>query len=435
MSEFDQRDQYVAQQYNVVQQAESVTLEALHQLPPDIEGFIGREVELNTLDTLFQGVVAGRSEAVAAVYGMAGVGKSALALHAAHRVKARYPDAQLYANLRGTDGAPRDASEVLGSFLWALGVGERQIPDDLERRTALYRSLLSRRRALVVLDNVRDEHQIRPLLPGGSPCGVIITSRAPLTALESATTLRLQPLSDDEGVTLLRSVVGEERIRRELESAHMIARLCAGLPLAIRIIAGTLKRKPADLLNHLAQSLREERERLDHLNLGDLDIRASFNLSYSQLAVNDAHLFHLLGILVGTHFPSEVAAVLLEEPHQQAKQALERLVDLGLLEYVGTGRYQFHDLIRIFAKELAKSKETSDIQQGALNTVMSWYLYSAIVMSTRIDSERSRVEAETIAAQTNAPAEGFQRGLMVTAMMWLESERSNLQATDHCVSS
>jgi len=403
-----------------------------HHLPPDIADFTGRRKELGKVTRLLVRAAQARGTAVviSAVAGMAGVGKSALAIHAAHALKDSFPDATLYVNLRGADDRPVLPAEALAGFLRALGVDDPAMPKDLPGRSGLYRSLLDGQRALVLLDNAYDEAQVRPLLPGSPTCAVLVTSRARLSALEGAETLDLEVMPETDALSLLRKLAGARRVVAEPEAARRIVKLCGYLPLAIRIAGGKLRGKAHWTLAEYASRLCDQRGRLKRLKLGDLEVRASFAISYDDLDPADARLFRLLGLLVGPDFASNVAGALLEaEPAaapEAGEEALERLVETQLLEAVGGGRYKFHDLMRLFACERLEEEETAGEQQAARLRCASFYLAVSEVMRGRMEPEARRREAQSISAATEQSLEEVERGLLLGALAWYDAERPNL---------
>jgi predicted ATPase len=274
---------------------------SLHQLPSDID-FTGRETDIQTIRQL---LLNGTSVAIS---GMPGVGKSALAIHVAQQLaESDFPDVQLYVDLRGADGDGLDPAEVLAGFLRAFGLDESNIPRNLQERSRLYRSQLAGKRSIVLLDNAQDEAQVRPLLPGNG-CAVIITSRRVLGAL-AAESIPLKVLSADEARDLLAKSIRITRLETEPQAAAEILRLCDGLPLAILIAGGTLKSKRHWSLGEYSRKLADERQRLERLQLSDLSVRASFELSYRELSAADGLLFGKLGILVGKDFGEGVFCI------------------------------------------------------------------------------------------------------------------------------
>ena len=340
------------------------------QLPHEQPDFTGRVRELAALRE--QAAAERGTLVISAVSGTPGVGKSALALHAAHQLAGHYPDAQLFASLGGGDAASVDPGDVLGGFLRALGRRRVDIPARAEERAAQYRSLLAGRRALIVLDNATDEAQVRPLLPGSPICLVLVTSRRDL-ALDGAHTLVLDAMDDVEGGDLFARMVGGDRVAAEPDAAADVVRLCGGLPLAIRIAAARLHRRPQWQIAHLAERLSHERRRLAELRVGDLDVRASFAVSYEDLAPGEAALFRRLGVVPATEFDARLASALAAGGSEDAVLVLEALADAHLIEAAAQGRYRIHDLLRLFARERMEDEEGDDEASRARDTVARWY--------------------------------------------------------------
>ncbi|GAB2870037.1 BTAD domain-containing putative transcriptional regulator [Actinoallomurus bryophytorum] len=346
------------------------------QLPPGIADFTGRDAEADLLARTLD--VTG-APVVTAVSGPGGVGKTVLALHVAHRLAARFPGGQLYADLGAELSEPADPSRVLGGFLAALGIAGPVVPEALEERTALFRSLLAGRRVLIVLDNASSEGQVRPLLPGSPGSAVIVTSRAHLAGLESARPVELEVFGAHEATGLLAQIAGADRIAAEPEAAAEIARLCAYVPLAVRIAGARLAGRRHWSLAYLATRLGDEHRRLDELSAGDLAIRAGFAVSYSRLPADTRRLFRLLGLLDVTDFAGWVAAALLDLPVDQAQAHLEALVDSQLLDLgssdpAGGLRYRCHDLVRLYARERAREEDSASVQAAALTRAFGGWL-------------------------------------------------------------
>ncbi|MGK7877316.1 MAG: tetratricopeptide repeat protein [Xenococcaceae cyanobacterium] len=403
---------------------------SLHQLPPDIADFTGRQEELEKVTKLLRQQANGGPVAViSAVTGMAGVGKSALAIHAAHQLQSDFPDVQLYIDLRGAAGQPLEPSEVLAGWLRAWGMDDAAIPKDLAERASAYRSQLADKRALVLLDNARDEVQVRPLLPGGSTCAVLVTSRQSLGALEGASLLDLDVFPEAEARELLEKLLGRERVQAELEAAAQVLSCCGRLPLAIRIAGGTLKQKPHWRLADYAQKLADERQRLHQLHLSDLDVRASFALSYQELEETEARLFRFLGLL-GADFAVEVAAVLVEVEPDAAETSLERLLDAQMLDFASEGRYQFHDLMRLFAREQLDQTEAVVSQKAAKQRVVQWYLEQSRTIGALLHAaNRRQVAQDRVAEREDLSLEDVGQTLLLAALNWFEQERVNLLTT------
>jgi transcriptional regulator with XRE-family HTH domain/tetratricopeptide (TPR) repeat protein len=327
------------------------------QLPLDIAGFAGREAELARLDRAIR--EAGDRPAtvvLSAVAGMAGVGKTALALHWAHRVRDEYPDGQLYVNLRGFDAAESvvDPADALRGFLNALDVPPGRIPAGLDERAALFRTVAGDKRLLLVLDNARDEEQVRPLLPGAGGCAVVVTSRDRLTGLvaaQSAQPVRLDVLAGDEAWALLADRIGADRLTAEPAAAAQIISATGRLPLALTIVAARIATHPDFPLSTFAAELRAPHGTLDALDDGDL--RRVFSWSYLACRKEARRLFRLLGVHPGPDLTAGVAAALADVPPAGARPLLGELTRLHLIAEHRPGRYVFHDLLRAYAEELA----------------------------------------------------------------------------------
>ncbi|ANZ39580.1 hypothetical protein BBK82_29570 [Lentzea guizhouensis] len=362
----------------VAAQAVAVALDQYtvpRHLPPDIGDFTGRADQLELMRRLSEKTAAADRTATATVVvsGFGGAGKSALAVHTAHMLRDRYPDGQLFADLREAD-PDLGVRDALRRFLNALGVANTDLPDDLADRVELYRRKVAGRSLVVVLDNVSHEHQVRRLLPGSPHCLVIITSRSRLTGLEGAEFVELDFFDAEASVQMLSRIVGEQRVAGEPEAARTIARLCGGIPLAIRAAAAKLLARPHWPLRVLAGRLSDERRRLDELAAGDLAIRSSLQLNYTELDEPHRRAFHLLTLLDLPDFGAWLAAPLLEVSADDAEDVVEHLVDLRLLDVVGVDplgrvRYRFHDLIRLFGAEQAAGEPTGE---ALLRLMTAW---------------------------------------------------------------
>ncbi|MFI6408738.1 BTAD domain-containing putative transcriptional regulator [Streptomyces sp. NPDC050548] len=338
------------------------------QLPPPPAHFTGRA---DTLDAL-RDILARRPSAepgshpLVVISGMAGVGKSALALHTAHALREHFPDGQLYVNLHGaTPGmAPLTAGQALHALLRDLGAEPRHIPEHPDAAAALLRSLLAPTRTLIVLDDAGNAAQVRPLLPGGTGCAVLVTSRSPLTALDGARRFPLAPLSGEDSAALLRAVSGREG----LDAAHPLVELTGRLPLALRVVAARLAARKALTPGVLAGQLAATESRLPHLEYDDLSVRRSLAVAHDALAASDretdrdaALALHHIGALDLPAYGAPLLARLTTTDERRAEAALDRLVDVALLEETAYGRYTPHDLIRDFARELAAAGPRGDM--------------------------------------------------------------------------
>ncbi|AQS69090.1 BTAD domain-containing putative transcriptional regulator [Streptomyces pactum] len=353
------------------------------QLPATVPDFTGRASFVRELSDVLSsasgdGATAGRVMAVSALAGIGGVGKTTLAVHVAHLARATFPDGQLYVDLQGAGARAAEPETVLGSFLRALGTADSAIPDSLEERAALYRSVLDGRRVLVLLDNARDAAQVRPLLPGADGCAALVTSRVRMLDLAGAHLVDLDVMSPDEALALFTRIVGEERVASEREAALDVAGACGFLPLAIRIAASRLAARRTWTVSVLAAKLADERRRLDELQAGDLAVKATFELGYGQLEPAQARAFRLLGLADGPDISVAAAAAVLDLPAEDTEELLESLVDTSLLESAAPGRYRFHDLVRLYARACAERDEHPPSERGAaLSRLLDFYLATA----------------------------------------------------------
>jgi DNA-binding SARP family transcriptional activator/tetratricopeptide (TPR) repeat protein len=402
------------------------------ELPPAVPGFTGRSAELQTLSTLLNpsSEQAAGAVVISAVGGTAGVGKTALAVHWAHQAAGRFPDGQLYVNLRGYDpGQPVPAADALAGFLRSLGVPGQDIPPEADERAARYRSLLAGKRMLVILDNAGSADQVRSLLPGTPACTVVVTSRdtlAGLVARDGATRLDLDVLPLAEAVALLRTLIGA-RVDAEPRAAAELAGQCCRLPLALRVAAELAASRPAAPLAGLTGELADLRTRLDLLAAdGDprTQVRAVFSWSYRHLGAEDARTFRLLGLHPGPDVEPYAAAALTGATVQQARRALEVLTRAYLLSLTSPGRYGMHDLLRGYARELTATLDTGQEQHVALTRLFDHYLHTAATaMDTLFSADRHRrpriPRPDTPVLPLADPA---------AAQEWLDSERATLVA-------
>jgi tetratricopeptide (TPR) repeat protein/transcriptional regulator with XRE-family HTH domain len=367
------------------------------QLPADVADFAGREELTGRLRRLFEhgagrpgdgdGARPGDGDStgdrggavtVVALTGPGGVGKTALAVHVAHRLRERFPDGQLWVDLGGGGPSALDPGEVLDRFLRGLGVDGAAVPDGLDERSALYRTLLADRQVLVVLDDAAGEAQVRPLLPGGAGCGVVVTSRAQLAGLAGAVGIVLDVLPEAAALDLLGRIAGERRVAAEPGAAQAIVRACGCLPLAVRIAGSRLATRPAWPLARLAARLADEQRRLNELVAGDLEVRSNLALSYRALGDDQRRLLCRLALLDAPDLPAWAAAAVLDREVAAVEPLLEDLVDAHLLAVSGAAegapRYRFHDLVRVFARERAMVDEEAAARDASLGRALGGWL-------------------------------------------------------------
>ncbi len=398
------------------------------QLPAAISDFTGRTAQVTKLlDALSGRAAQPAALVISAVSGIGGIGKSVLAVHVAHRVAADFPDGQLYVNLAGASADPGDPAEVLARLLRDLGVPAAQIPSDTDERAARYRSLLAARRVLIVLDDARDAAQVRPLLPGAAGCAVIVTSRAWLTNLDGAQRVDLGELDRGEAWQLFSRIVGAARVSAEPEATEQILRSCSGLPLAIRIVAAKLAARPGWTIASVAGRLAAERDRLAQLNCGDLAVRASFRQSHDSLPADQARAFSLLGTMPFRSFGLAPATALLGVTTDAAEPTLDALCEAHMLEAPAPDVYQMHDLLRLFATELAQTELNDDERSWALGRLVTWYWTAMQAAAAAIVEGRPLPDfAETDPAAAAAPVPAF-RGYR-DGWEWCQREEGNLTA-------
>ncbi|MBO8191923.1 tetratricopeptide repeat protein [Streptomyces oryzae] len=421
------------------------------QLPGDVRGFVNRAAELRALDGLLDDPPGAHQDSealrIAVVVGTAGVGKTTLAVRWAHRAKGHFPDGQLYVNLHGYDpGPPMTVTDVLGRFLRALDVPVGRIPAGEESRAELFRSVMADRRVLVVLDNAATAGVIRPLLPGSPGCLVVTTSRTRMSGLvarEGAYRVSVETLSEAESVRLLRSIIAGYRAEDDDAELAELARLCARLPLALRIVAERAAARPRMPLRDLITDLRDESGLWDALSAtgeeageegaGEADaVRTVFAWSYRALTPQAARMFRLLGLHPGPDFRVEAAAALSGSTPSHARRHLDNLASVHLLEECGHDRYQFHDLLRAYAIDQAQREESADDRRAALERVLGWYLHSAAA-AARAGSGAYTMQLTLEAVDDRVRPTAFDDGK--AAIAWYETERDNLATAVRIASS
>jgi DNA-binding SARP family transcriptional activator/tetratricopeptide (TPR) repeat protein len=351
-----------------------------HQLPSSIADFTGREEDTAMIRRALAVVPDSASSyamRIVAISGKGGVGKSSLAIRVAHELSEFFPDGQLYCDLQSPATADR-ASALLSRCLRALGVSGAAVPDDVQERTEMYRSMLAGKRVLVVLDDVTSEEQVQPLLPGSPTCAVITTSRVRLSGLSGAQWLDIDVFDSDRSIELLTKILGDERVRAEPEAALELAERCGGLPLALRIAGGRLGSRPHKRINGLVRRLADETNRLDEFTHRGMELRSTIGLTYDGLDRRAKRLFRLFALLRTAEFPSWVAAALLDTDLADAEEIMDGLVDARMLDTVEYPRervrYRFHDLIRVYAVEQMMATEPPEERDAALRRVLGGWL-------------------------------------------------------------
>jgi DNA-binding SARP family transcriptional activator/tetratricopeptide (TPR) repeat protein len=409
--------------------ARSPAGEVPRQLPAAAGHFTGRGAELADLADLADlaagcdsQAAAGDTVVISAIDGMAGIGKTALAVHAAHRVSGQFPDGQLFVDLHGytRDHPPREPGDALGMLLRGLQVPAQRIPEDTQERAALYRQRLAGTRTLVLLDNAADEAQVRPLLPAAPGCLVLVTSRRRLKGLDDARSVSLDLLTPRDAVKLLHAVAGPGRVPADDPLLDEIAHRCGRLPLALRIAGALLRHRPAWSPKHLAALLRDEDRRVPALSDGERDLATVFDLSYTGLSGRHQRLLRRLGLVPGPDADAYAAAALLDTGPDTATGLLEDLVDHNLLIAHAPGRYRLHDLIRAHARTLAAT-DPSPERDAALDRLLRYYAHTAHRASIPTARRPRPAPGGPAPVRTHAlPDPGAARA-------WLRTERDNLE--------
>ena len=401
------------------------------QLPASIRHFTGRAAELKVLNELLSEATAKGPVVISAIGGTAGIGKTALAVHWAHLHADRFPDGQLYVNLRGFDpsNTPMPAGDVVRHLLDALGIPAQRIPTSPDEQAGLYRSVLADRRMLVLLDNARDAIQVRPLLPASPGTLVLVTSRnqlGTLIALDGAVPLTLDLLTHDEALNLLTRRLGHERVHADERASSELIDLCVRLPLALNIAAARAALRPAHPLSACVDELRDARQRLDALAVeGEVaDIRAVFSWSYRALDSETAGMFRLLGLHPGPDVSVPAAASLTALDLDRTRRALNKLSAAHLLTEHAPGRYMFHDLLQAYAAEQAHTNDSPTDRDAALRRVCDFYTHTAYSADRLMDAPRPLI-------QLDPPSPGsdpLSMADMTAATAWFDAEHANLLA-------
>jgi DNA-binding SARP family transcriptional activator/tetratricopeptide (TPR) repeat protein len=405
--------------------------EVPRQLPAAAAWFAGRDGELAALTGLLdQPAAGGATVVISAIAGTAGVGKTALAVRWAHQVAGRFPDGQLYVNLRGYDpDRPMPPVDALAGFLRALGVPGPEIPAEAAERAARYRTLLAGRRVLVVLDNAGDVEQVRPLLPGAAGCAAVVTSRDGLPGLiarDGARRLDLDLLSLPEAAGLLRSLIGA-RADDDIAATEDLAAQCARLPLALRVAAEMAAVRASVPLADLVAELADLQRRLDHLDAGGdprTAVRGVFSWSYQKLGEPAARAFRMAGLHPGPDLEPYAAAALAGATARQARAALDELARSHLVHVIGPGRFGMHDLLSAYARELAARQDGADERRAALTRLLDHYLHmAASAMDTLFPAERHCRPRVPAPATPGPPVDSRD-----AARAWLDRQRPALVA-------
>ncbi len=404
---------------------------ATRTLPPDVVSFTGREPQLEWLLAAASGSEgSGGAVGIYTIGGMAGIGKTAFAVHAAHRLAPSFPDGQIFLPLHGhTPGhRPVDPADAIASLLQTAGAAGEQVPPGLEARVRLWRNHLAGKRLLIVLDDAIGHEQVRPLLPGTSGSLVLITSRRHLTALEDAQAMSLETLPPDEAAELLIRLAARPGLRRDDDPAVIeIARLCGYLPLAVVMLARQLHHHPAWSVAKLAADLAAERDRLEMMQAENLSVAAAFDLSYLDLTSDQQQLFRHLGLYPGSDIDAYAAAALTGIDPAPARRLLEALYDQHLLSEPVHGRYSLHDLIREHARDAAKFDPPAE-SAAALDQMLNYYQHTVAAADRLIPRGPARVPRITVARPAYSPEFRTRED----AVSWMEAERLNLHAIiDH----
>ncbi|WP_249124562.1 ATP-binding protein [Saccharopolyspora erythraea] len=391
--------------------------------------FINRTVEQDALTTLLKGAGSDQTVLVSTIDGLAGVGKSTLVVQWAHQVRERFADGELYVNLRGFDPAaePMTSTEALGGFLTALGAAPEALPAAEEARAAHFRTLLHGRRVLLVLDNARDTEQVLPLLPGSPGCLVVVTSRQRLDGLvahHGAQRLALATLTRDEGRQLLVRYVGAERMADEPEAVAALLDHCAGLPLALTLVAVQAAAEPDLALADLAADLRDERDRLDALDVGGrTGIRGVFSWSYRTLTPEAARLFRLLGMPNSPDISVGAAAALAGTDPRRVRRTLGELCRAHVLTRRTGDRYAFHDLLRAYARERAYADDAEQERTAALQRLLDHYLYTTYAASQRLAPDRTLFQLDHTDKRLSRNFDTYEE-----ALTWWDAEHASVLA-------
>ena len=404
---------------------------AMFSMRGDIPNFVGRHDELRILLDTASGPV--RGIAVHTVDGMPGVGKTTFSVHAAHHLADRFPDGQIFLELYGHSPtqAPRDPADALASLLVATGMDRSTLPQEVDDRARLWRDRIAGKKVLLVLDDAASHDQLRPLLPGTPDCFVVITSRHRLPALDGVHALPLDVLPPDQATRLLltladRDPTAANPTASDPDTVVRVIELCGYLPLAIALAAGRLRSHPTWSMAYLADLLAKAPDRLEHLAVGDRSVRAAFTVSYQHLTAERQRIFTMLGVHPGPSIDAYALAALAACSLTQAHQHLEALHTDHLIQETAPGRYQLHDLLRVYAGSLAATADQADIGQ-AMRRVLDYYLYTATTAAAHIPNRPS----PTLAMTLHLPAHHPGLDTPQRARAWLDTELATLATRRH----
>ncbi|WP_446210936.1 BTAD domain-containing putative transcriptional regulator [Micromonospora sp. IBSANI012] len=393
-----------------------------NQTPAPPADFTGRAEHLRQLQQLVERdpeSPAPQLVTVCAISGVAGVGKTSLALRAAQLLRPAFPDGQLYVDLQGFGPLPVPPVDALARFLRALGVDGRRIPQNEAESAALFRSVLADRRVLLVLDNARNAAHVRPLLPGTGGNAVLVTSRNRLADLAGAVTVELGLPSTSEALDMLASSAGPARVAADADAAVELAEACGLLPIALRVAGGRLASRPDWTMRSALARLADQRHRLRQLRIGDMAVAASFDLSYQELPEGTARAFRLLALLPGTDFGVAAASVLLDIDEVEVEDALHDLVDGSLLQLTA-GRYRYHDLLRLYAVRRAEAEDPAEQRAASIRRLLDWYLARSMAAVRLVYPEMVRLTTDV---EVGAPFDDE-----AAALAWLDAELAGLTA-------
>jgi hypothetical protein len=400
------------------------------ELPRLIDDFTGRGAELVWISELACAENSQGAGVVGLMTGSGGMGKTTVAIRAAHLLRPSFPGGVFFLDLLGMSPQPMPAGDALRLLLRALGLADKHVPGDIQGRASLYRSLLQDRRVLIVLDNAGSEEQVRPLLPGEGTGRVLITARRLLAGLEGVRRLALTPLALPEATELLTGILGDRAAFDGKPALTRLAELCEGMPLALRITGNRLVSRPGWGAAELAARLADEERRLDQFKAGDLKVATAFAMSYEQLPESARRMFRLLAVVAGRDFDAALAAVAGGMSAGDAWDALDELVDLGLLQDSAAGRYRFHDLVRRFARERFDEESLTE-REAATGRVTSWLLRMATMAGRWFEPGFGQPARPDADLSVISSAEDAERWLRADADNWLAALRSAAVSGQH----